>query len=158
MHSGKAHTIHSGADQPHTVLCRIATVQFSGALHLLGQQNGLAAGGCAQVQHRLAGGCPHAKGCQLTGLPLHMVVALPEQFVICRTARKPCQHTTGHDALSHLCCALLCKQRTQLRSAGFEGVCTQTGQASIGLIGQDAQCFIRVIFMEKFRHIPPGRA
>ena len=87
-----------------------------------------------------------------------MVVALSEQFVVCRTAGKSCQHAAGHDALPYLCCALLCKQRAQLCSAGLEGVCTQTGQTSIGLIGQDAQCLVRVVFVEKFRHIPPGRA
>ena len=87
-----------------------------------------------------------------------MVVSLPEQLIICRAPREPCQHAAGHDALPHLCCALLCKQRTQLRSAGLEGVCTQAGQTAIGLIGQDAQCFIRVVFVEEFCHIPPGRA
>ena len=87
-----------------------------------------------------------------------MVVALPEQLIVCWAARKPCQHTAGHDALSNLRCALLCKQRAQLCSAGLEGVCTQAGQTAIGLIGQDAQCFVRVVFVEKFRHIPPGRA
>ena len=87
-----------------------------------------------------------------------MVVALSEQFVVCRTAGKSCQHAAGHNTLPHLCCALLCKQRAQLCSAGLEGVCTQTGQTAIGLIGQDAQCFIRVIFVEKFRHIQSGRA
>ena len=158
MHPSKAYAIHSGADEPHTVLCRIAAVQLSCTLHLLGQQNGLAAGGSAQIQHRLAGGCAHAKGCQLAGLSLHMVVALSEQFVVCRTAGKSCQHAAGHNTLPHLCCALLCKQRAQLCSAGLEGVCTQTGQTAIGLIGQDAQCFIRVIFVEEFRHIPSGRA
>ena len=158
MHPGKAHAIHSGADQPYTVFCRITAVQFSCALHLLGQQNGLAAGGSTQIQHRLTGGCTHAKSCQLTGLPLHMVVPLPEQLVVCRAARKPCQHTAGHDSLPHLCCALLCEQRTQLCSADLDGICAQTGQTSIGLIGQDAQCFIRVVFVEEFRHIPPGRA
>ena len=158
MHPSKAHAVYRGANQPHTVLCCIAAVQFSSALHLLGQQNRLAAGGSAQIQHRLAGGCAHAKGCQLAGLSLHMVVALSEQLVVCRAAGKSCQYTAGHDALPYLCCALLCKQRAQLCSAGLEGVCTQTGQTAIGLIGQDAQCFIRVIFVEEFRHIPPGRA
>ena len=158
MHPGKAHTVYRGADQPHTVFGCIATVQCSCALHLLGQQNRLAAGGSAQVQHRFTGGCAHAKGCQLTGLSFYMVVSLPEQLVVRRAAREPCQHTAGHDALPHLCCALLCKQRTQLCSAGLEGVCTQTGQTAIGLIGQDAQCFIRVVFVEEFCHIPPGRA
>ena len=158
MHPSKAHAVYRGADQPHTVLCRIATVQCSCALHLLGQQNRLAAGGSAQVQHRFTGGCAHAKGCQLAGLSLHMVVALSEQFVVCRTAGKSCQHAAGHNTLPHLCCALLCKQRTQLRSAGLEGVCAQAGQAAIGLIGQDAQCFVRVVFVEEFCHIPPGRA
>ena len=158
MHPGKAHAVYRGADQSHTILCRIAAVQFSSALHLLGQQNRLAAGGSAQVQHRFTGGCAHTKGCQLAGLPLYMIVPLPEQLVVCRAARKTCQHTAGHNTLPHLCCALLCKQRAQLCSAGLEGVCAQTGQTAIGLIGQDAQCFIRVIFVEEFRHIPPGRA
>ena len=158
LHVGKPHPLHGLADQLDAVLADVAAHQPPFVPHLLDEEQALAAGGSAEVEDGIAGLCLHTEGCQLAGLSLHMVVALPEQFVVCRTAGKSCQHAAGHNTLPHLCCALLCEQRTQLCSAGLDGICAQAGQPIISLMGQDAQCFIRVVFVEEFRHIPPGRA
>ena len=95
FHVGKAHPFHGGADELYAVLRRVAAVQRAGILHFLGQQQGLAAGRGAQVQHGLTGFCLHTESRQLAGLPLHMVISLPEQFLIRGAALESGQHTAG---------------------------------------------------------------
>ena len=87
-----------------------------------------------------------------------MEISLPEQLVFRRASLEPGQHTAGHNAglrflcsgSQHLCAEFFC--------ACLQRVCPQASHAAIGFVGEDIQCFIRVVFVQKFRHIPPGRA
>ena len=87
-----------------------------------------------------------------------MVISLPEQFLVGGAALEPGQHTAGHYALPHLPhteCSELFAQRSGVR---FERVCPQAGQAAVCLVGEDVPCFVRVVLVQEFCHIPPGRA
>ena len=70
------------------------------------------------VHHLVAGFCLHTKGRQLAGLPFHMVISLPEQFLVGGAALEPGQHTAGHYTLPHLPhteCSELFAQRSGVR-------------------------------------------
>ena len=127
-------------------------------MHLLGQQDGLAAGRGAQVDDRFSGLCVHAERRQLAGLPFHMEVPLPEQLIFRRAALEADQHTARHNAPLCFLCAGSQQLCTKLIGAAFQRVRPQAGHAAVGLVGKDIQCFVRVVFVQKFRHIPPGRA
>ena len=83
-----------------------------------------------------------------------MVISLPEQFLVGGAALEPGQHTAGHYALPHLPhteCSELFAQRSGVR---FERVCPQAGQATVRLVGEDVPCFVRVVLVQEFCHIP----
>ena len=153
---GKAHPLHCRADEADAVLSCIAADETAGPLHFLGQQERLAAGGRAEVQHRFAGLCLHAERRQLAGLPFDVVVSLPEPRVLGRASLKCGQHTARHKARLGRCA-----QRRQLFAEGggigLERVDPQAGPAAVSRIGQDAQRLVRVMDAEEVRHIFPGR-
>ena len=98
LHVGKPHPLHGLADQLDAVLADVAAHQPPFVLHLLDEEQALAAGGGAEVEDGIAGLCLHTEGCQLAGLPLHMETALLEERVLRRAALELCQHAAGHKA------------------------------------------------------------
>ena len=82
---GKPHPLHGLADQLDAVLADVAAHQPPFVLHLLDEEQALAAGGGAEVEDGIAGLCLHAEGGKLAGLPLDVEVSLPEQPALCRT-------------------------------------------------------------------------
>ena len=152
----KAHPLHRRPNKPDAVFRRVAADESTGTLHLLGQQDGLAAGSRAEVQHRFAGLCLHAEGGQLAGLTFHVVAPRPEQVVVGGAALKFCEDAARHDARLGRSA-----QRVQLFAEGghigLEGVRPEARSAAVCRVGQDAQRFVRVAAAEKLRHVLPCR-
>ena len=87
-----------------------------------------------------------------------MVISLPEQFLVGGAALESGQHTAGHYALPHLPHTEGSELFAQRSGVRFEWVCPQAGQAAVCLVGEDVPCFVRVVLVQEFCHIPPSRA
>ena len=86
LHVGKPHPLHGLADQLDAVLADVAAHQPPFVLHLLDEEQALAAGGGAEVEDGIAGLCLHAEGGKLAGLPLHVEISVPEKPALRRAA------------------------------------------------------------------------